>query len=98
MKSGTAIPFVLAVALASDCADMGSLGGTKYGETSGTVAGQTDRTGKITSVEIIKIDEDYKLGVGTAVGTVGASVARLFVAFAIREGRQKGQAIPSAAW
>lgn len=64
----------LVIALVGGCADMGSLGGTKYGETSGTVAGQTDRTGKITGLEIIKVDEDYKLGVGTAVGAVAGGL------------------------
>lgn len=64
----------LVIALVGGCADMGSLGGTKYGETSGTVAGQTDRNGKITSLEVVKVDEDYKLGVGTAVGAVAGGL------------------------
>jgi outer membrane lipoprotein SlyB len=64
----------LVVVFVGGCADMGSFGGAKYGETSGTVAGQADRTGKITSVEIIKVDEDYKLGVGTAVGAVAGGL------------------------
>lgn len=74
MNTRTLLVFSLVVALVGGCADMGSFGGTKYGETSGTVAGQADRTGKITSVEVIQVDEDYKLGVGTAVGAVAGGL------------------------
>jgi outer membrane lipoprotein SlyB len=74
MKAGVAIPLLLAAALASSCADMGSLGGTKYGETSGTVASEPERNGKITALEIVKVDEDYKLGIGTAIGAVAGGL------------------------
>ncbi len=74
MKPNIAIPLLLAAALAFGCAEMGSLGGTTYGETSGTAAGQADRDGKITAVEILKVDDDYKLGVGTAVGAVAGGL------------------------
>ena len=74
MKPRIAIALLLAVALASGCADMGSLGGTKYGETSGTVASQADRYGTITGIEIVKVDEEYKLGVGTAIGAVAGGL------------------------
>ena len=74
MKPNIAVPLLLAAALAFGCAEMGSLVGTKYGETSGTVAGQADRDGNITAVEVIKVDDDYKLGVGTAVGAVAGGL------------------------
>jgi outer membrane lipoprotein SlyB len=74
MKPDIAVPLFLAAALVSGCADMGSLGGTKYGETSGTVSSQADRHGSITAIEIIKVDEEYKLGVGTAVGAVAGGL------------------------
>jgi len=74
MKPNLSIPLLLAAALSFGCADMGSLGGTKYGEASGTVAGQTDRDGNITTVEVIKVDDDYKLGIGTAVGAVAGGL------------------------
>lgn len=68
------VPAVLVAVMAAGCADMPKLGGTTYGETSGTVAGHTDRNGKITALETIKVDEDYKLGVGTAVGAVAGGL------------------------
>lgn len=74
MKSNIAVALLLAAALAFGCAEMGSLGGTTYGETSGTVAGQADRDGNITAIEVIKVDDDYKLGVGTAVGAVAGGL------------------------
>ena len=67
-------PAMLVAAMAAGCADMGSLGGPKYGETSGSVAGQTDRAGRITGLEVIQVDQDYKLGVGTAVGAVAGGL------------------------
>ncbi|RPI44393.1 MAG: glycine zipper 2TM domain-containing protein [Betaproteobacteria bacterium] len=60
--------------LAAGCADMGSWGGTRYGETSGAVMNETDRLGTATSVESIQVDEDYKLGIGTAVGAVAGAL------------------------
>lgn len=74
MKPDIAIPLLLVAALAFGCADMGSLGGPKYGETAGTVASQVDRHGSITAIEIIKVDDEYKLGVGTAVGAVAGGL------------------------
>lgn len=70
MLSAAALAFVLA-----GCADMPQLGsGPKYGDTAGTVAGQTDRNGTITALEIVQVDENYKLGVGTAVGAVAGGL------------------------
>lgn len=65
---------VLLIAFVGGCADMGSLGGTKYGETGGTAASQTDRNGTIAQLENIKVDDKYKLGVGTAVGAVAGGL------------------------
>ena len=74
MKSAIALSLVLTVALASGCADMGSFGGSKYGESSGTAVSQSERAGKITSLEIVKVDEDYRFGVGTVVGAVAGGL------------------------
>lgn len=73
MNMRIAIPLLL-IAFAGGCADMGSLGGTKYGETGGTAASQTDRNGTIAQLENVKVDDKYKLGVGTAVGAVAGGL------------------------
>lgn len=79
MNQRIALPVLLCVALAGGCADTGSLGGTKYGETDSATASQSERDGTIATLENIQVDDKYKLGVGTAVGAVaggllGASV------------------------
>jgi len=75
MKSYLAILILSAAALASGCAETRSLGGgTDYGERSGTVANQSDREGYITALEIIEVNEDYKLGVGTVIGAVAGGL------------------------
>jgi outer membrane lipoprotein SlyB len=61
-------------AIAVGCADMGSMGGTKYGETDSTAASQSDRDGTIARLENIQVDANYKLGVGTAVGAVAGGI------------------------
>lgn len=73
MNMRIAVP-VLLMALVGGCADMGSLGGPKYGETGGTVASQTERDGTIAQLETVKVDDNYKLGVGTAVGAVAGGL------------------------
>ncbi len=73
MNQRIALPVLLCVALVGGCADMGSLGGTKYGETS-TTASQSERDGTIASLENIQVDDKYKLGVGTAVGAVAGGI------------------------
>jgi len=65
---------MLLMALVGGCADMGSLGGTKYGETSSTAASQSERDGTIAQLENIAVDDKYKLGVGTAVGAVAGGL------------------------
>ena len=74
MNHRIALPVVLTVALVGGCADMGSLGGPKYGATDGAVASQTDRDGTVAKLENIEVDDKYKLGVGTAVGAVGGGI------------------------
>lgn len=70
MVSAAALALVVA-----GCADMPQLGGgPKYGDTAGTVASQADRNGTITALEIIQVDENYKLGIGTAVGAVAGGL------------------------
>lgn len=74
MKSRIALPFLLTLTLAFGCAEMGQLGGPQYGETGSTATSQVDRSGRITALEIIKVDDNYKLGVGTAVGAVAGAL------------------------
>ncbi len=74
MNQRTALMLLLAAALAGGCADMGSLGGTKYGDTGGTVTSQSERDGTIAQLENIQVDDNYKLGVGTAVGAVAGGL------------------------
>ena len=74
MKPHIATPLLLVIALASGCAEMGTLGGTQYGDTAGTVASQADRNGRIASTEIVKVDASYKFGIGTAIGAVAGGL------------------------
>lgn len=75
MKQRTLLPLLLVAALVGGCAELGSLGGTKkYGESGTTVATQSERDGTITRLENIKVDDDYKLGLGTAVGAVAGGL------------------------
>lgn len=73
MNHRIALPVLLGLALAGGCAEMGSLGGTKYGETSAPAA-QAERDGTIAKLENIEVDDKYKLGVGTAVGAVAGGI------------------------
>ncbi|MDP2057802.1 MAG: glycine zipper 2TM domain-containing protein [Thiobacillus sp.] len=74
MNQRIAVPLLLLMALVGGCADMGSLGGTKYGETDSTAASLSDRDGTIAQLENIVVDDKYKLGVGTAVGAVAGGL------------------------
>ena len=74
MNQRIALPLLLCVALVGGCAEMGSLGGTKYGETGTTVASQSERDGTIAQLESLQVDDNYKLGVGTAVGAVAGGL------------------------
>jgi outer membrane lipoprotein SlyB len=74
MNQRIAMPLLLCVALVGGCAETGSLGGTKYGETGSTAARQSERDGTIAQLETIEVDDKYKLGVGTAVGAVAGGL------------------------
>lgn len=75
MKAHLAILIISAAGLLSGCADTRSLGGGgEYGQRSGAVSNQSDRNGSITALEVVEIDEDYKLGIGTAVGAVAGGL------------------------
>lgn len=74
MNHRIALPLFVLVAFATACADTGSLGGTKYGETGSSVATQTERNGTIAQLEDLSVDDDYKLGVGTVVGAVAGGL------------------------
>ena len=74
MNQRIAVPLLLLAALVGGCADMGSLGGPKYGEPDSAVASQSDRDGTIAQLENIEVDDKYKLGVGTAVGAVAGGL------------------------
>jgi outer membrane lipoprotein SlyB len=74
MNQRIALPVLLCVVLAGGCSDMGSLGGTTYGETGTKAASQSDRDGTIATLETIQVDDKYKLGVGTAVGAVAGGL------------------------
>lgn len=74
MNQRIAVPLLLVAALVGGCSDMGSLGGTKYGERAGTAASQSDRAGTIAHLENIQVDDKYRLGVGTAVGAVAGGL------------------------
>jgi outer membrane lipoprotein SlyB len=80
MNTPIAVPALLCLALVAGCADNGGLSGTKYGE-SGTSATTTtptaavgERDGTISTIENVKVDDDFKLGVGTAVGAVAGGI------------------------
>jgi outer membrane lipoprotein SlyB len=74
MNQRIALPLLLCVALVGGCAEMGSLGGTKYGETGSATTSQSERDGTIAQLENIQVDDNYKLGVGTAVGAVAGGL------------------------
>jgi Outer membrane lipoprotein len=74
MDRRIALPAFLLAILLGGCAELGNLGGTKYGETGTTTASQPERNGTIVQLENIKVDENYKLGVGTAVGAVAGGL------------------------
>jgi outer membrane lipoprotein SlyB len=73
MNSKALWVFALMTVLIGGCADMGGFGGSGYGETSGAAASE-ERTGKITGLEIVKVDENYKFGVGTVIGAVAGGL------------------------
>jgi outer membrane lipoprotein SlyB len=75
MKQGMLVPVILLAMEMGGCSDMPQLGGgPTYGDTSGSVASQNERNGRITSLETVQVDESYKFGVGTAVGAVAGGL------------------------
>lgn len=74
MNQRITVPLLLAASLAGGCAEMGSMGGTQYGETDSAMASQSERNGTIVQLENIQVDDKYKLGVGTAVGAVAGGL------------------------
>ena len=69
MTARFAIPLVLVAALG--CAEMDSLPGSpRYGDMSGTAGSHAERTGRITAIETIQVEDNYRFGVGTAAGAV----------------------------
>jgi outer membrane lipoprotein SlyB len=74
MKRSIAIALAVSLIGATGCAQMESVGGSKYGESSQTSVSRQDRAGKITKLEVVQVDEDYKFGVGTVVGAVAGGL------------------------
>lgn len=75
MKTRVLVPAVLFAMVAAGCNDMPKLGGgPTYGDSSGAVTSQSERSGKITALETVQVDEKYKFGVGTAVGAVAGGL------------------------
>lgn len=74
MKTSALAAVLCSAALVAGCAEMGAFGGPRYGDTSGTVASQAERNGRIAAIETIKVDSEYKLGIGTAVGAVAGGL------------------------
>jgi outer membrane lipoprotein SlyB len=74
MKAPIPLAWLTAAALLAGCADMPQLGGPKYGESGGTATSYAERNGRITHIELIKVDEDYKFGVGTVAGAVAGGL------------------------
>ncbi len=75
MNTRMLVPAILFAMGVGGCSDMPQLGGgPKYGDTSGSIASQSDRNGKITALDVVQVDENYKFGIGTAVGAVAGGL------------------------
>ncbi len=59
MKQRASVSMIALVLVLGGCAELDGLGGTTYGETGSAAACQSERDGKITQVENIKVDENY---------------------------------------
>lgn len=68
------VPAIVLMLAVGGCSEMPQLGGPTYGETEGSVGSQSDRNGKITALSIVKVDENYKFGIGTVVGAVAGGL------------------------
>lgn len=70
-----AVPLLLIAALMGGCAQTrGVTGEPQYGETGRTTGSYSDRYGTIYRLENVQVDNDYKLGVGTAIGAVAGGI------------------------
>lgn len=67
-----AVPLALSLAMLGACADLDHRTDTRYGETA--TAAQSERDGTVTRIETVAADDQYKLGVGTAVGAVAGGI------------------------
>lgn len=74
MKLCSSLLLMFVLAFVGGCSEMNTRGGPRYGETSNTTARQPDRYGTITHIEKVKVDSNYKLGIGTAVGAVAGGI------------------------
>ena len=75
MKQYILVPAILFSMVVGGCSDMPKLGGgPTYGDNSGSVSNQSDRSGKITALEVVQVDQNYKFGIGTAVGAVAGGL------------------------
>ena len=75
MKQYILVPVIVFSMVGSGCSDMPQLGGgPKYGDSSGSGSNQNDRYGKITALEVVQVDQNYKFGIGTAVGAVAGGL------------------------
>ena len=75
MNKRMLVPAILFAMVVGGCADMPQMGGgPTYGDTSGSMASQSERNGRITALEVVQVDESYKLGIGTVVGAVAGGL------------------------
>lgn len=75
MNTRSVMTMLLISTLAAGCAEMGVFGGgPTYGETGGAVVAEAERRGRVSAIETIKVHEDYKLGIGTAIGAVAGGL------------------------
>lgn len=79
MRSKLAVVVMLVAALCYGCAETGSFGGPRYGATEGAIVTESDRLGRIVAINRIQVDDEYRLGIGTAIGAVaGGLLGRQF--------------------
>lgn len=75
MKSTAWIACITAAVFSAGCADMPTYGGgPRYGESTSSPEPVNDRYGSVIGLETVKVDDQYKLGVGTAVGAVAGAL------------------------
>jgi len=92
MTSRSAVALLLLFPLCAPGADVASLGNSQYGDASGAVTTHTDRSGRIATLEAIKIDEGVRLGVGTVAGAVAGGL----IGSQVSDGSRKGAVVGAA--